>query len=418
MEAFYEYLRRANLEVKPHQIAGLDWCLNAERNGTLVEDKLVRGGFLADEMGLGKTIQIIGTCLCNLRRRTLIVLPRALIEQWVSVFRETLGHEPILFHGYHKQGVTMEELRQAPFVITSYGMIGRECLIHKVEWERVIFDEAHHLRNKRTGVYQGAKRLHANIRWLVTATPVQNKMADFRALCSQLDVSGKDVASCKKLMLRRTKKESGVMLPPIRKHLNSVRWGDANETVLAERYHNNKEQLSIVRILRARQMCVLPALIDSSHTTTSKLDEVVDRIKKNANNGRSKLVFCHFRGEIDALKSRLESNQRVTTFDGRVKPSKRSEILREPTDVLLCQIQTCCEGLNLQQFEEVYFVSPHWNPAVEDQAIARCHRIGQKKPVDVYRFSMEKLGEETNSMDQYVQDVQIDKRTLAKEVIS
>ncbi len=79
--------------------------------------------------------------------------------------------------------------------------------------------------------------------------------------------------------------------------------------------------------------------------------------------------------------------------------------------VLIIQIQTGCEGLNLQEYNEIYFVSPSWNPSVEDQAIARCHRYGQKKDVNVYRFYMENLKNQTN-MDNYINNTQTDKRKI------
>ena len=88
-------------------------------------------------------------------------------------------------------------------------------------------------------------------------------------------------------------------------------------------------------------------------------------------------------------------------------------------DVLILQIKTGCEGLNLQHFAEVYFISPHWNPAIEDQAVARCHRIGQTKPVHVFRFNMNNLNqfdEHPITIDQYAQSVQDKKRTIMQEL--
>lgn len=91
----------------------------------------------------------------------------------------------------------------------------------------------------------------------------------------------------------------------------------------------------------------------------------------------------------------------------------REEYLTSKTiDVLILQIQTGCEGLNLQTFSEVYFVTPHWNPAVEDQAVARCHRIGQQNEVDVFRFEMSNFGDETNSLESHARNVQEKKREL------
>jgi SNF2 family DNA or RNA helicase len=191
-------------------------------------------------------------------------------------------------------------------------------------------------------------------------------------------------------------------------------------------------------------MCVCPPLLDSkikevvsagsveddpalyeAAAPSSKLDAVVEKVLDRQDNGRSKLLFCHYRGEIDALKTRLAAKGlRVETFDGRTLTAERNRIITQKCDVLILQIQTGCEGLNLQHFSEVYFVSPHWNPAVEDQAVARCHRIGQQQPVDVFRFVMSgfllplqcgKDGEEEDcsiTLDAYAKEVQESKRLL------
>jgi SNF2 family DNA or RNA helicase len=118
------------------------------------------------------------------------------------------------------------------------------------------------------------------------------------------------------------------------------------------------------------------------------LNSVIDAILKNKGNGNGKLIFCHYKQEIDEIAYKLKANRMtVAILDGRVK--KRADIINGSNEVIILQIQTGCEGLNLQDnYSEIYFVSPNWNPAIEDQAIARCHRIGQKKAVIVYRFVM------------------------------
>ena len=103
-------------------------------------------------------------------------------------------------------------------------------------------------------------------------------------------------------------------------------------------------------------------------------------------------------------------------FDGRTSQAKRIRLLSEQFEVLVLQIQTGCEGLNLQKhFSEVYFISPNWNPAIEEQAVARCHRIGQTKEVQVFRFEMCELEEE--SLDQYISKKQDEKREMREEIL-
>ena len=133
---------------------------------------------------------------------------------------------------------------------------------------------------------------------------------------------------------------------------------------------------------------------------------MIAKIVERKENGKHKLVFCHYRGEIDFIKAILVNDYQmnVSVIDGRTKINERRKILEQAAaataaeeqasagqaqgEILILQIQTGCEGLNLQKFSEVYFVSPHWNPAVEEQAIARCHRIGQTAETDVFRFYM------------------------------
>jgi SNF2 family DNA or RNA helicase len=158
--------------------------------------------------------------------------------------------------------------------------------------------------------------------------------------------------------------------------------------------------------------------------STSKLDSVVGAILDRKDNGNGKLVFCHFKEEMNEIAERLSNNGlNVGILDGKITKVARRKLLSEKKDVLILQIQTGCEGLNLQDnYSEIYFVSPHWNPYVEDQAIARCHRIGQKKPVFVWRFEMTGFESIDNkiipkNLEEYVVDVQNAKRDVVKQLL-
>jgi SNF2 family DNA or RNA helicase len=173
-------------------------------------------------------------------------------------------------------------------------------------------------------------------------------------------------------------------------------------------------------------------------TTSSKVDAVIQAIIARKDNGKGKIVFCHFRGEIDYISEKLiDQGLNVLTLDGRIKGKKRLNYLKTNADVMILQIQTGCEGLNLQQnYSEVYFVSPHWNPSIEDQAVARCHRIGQTKEVNVFRFIMSGFDKEIEeieeieetqekktiilepiTLEKYIQTVQSSKRKIAEEIL-
>jgi hypothetical protein len=153
--------------------------------------------------------------------------------------------------------------------------------------------------------------------------------------------------------------------------------------------------------------------------SSSKMDAVMRTLLSRIGNGNGKIVFCHYHLEMDTIVSRLQDIgfTDVATFDGRTLKSKRTGVLKEGHEILIVQVQTGCEGLNLQDdYSEVYFVSPTWNPAIESQAIARCHRIGQKKEVHVFRFCMELVDEELQSIEEKMIGLQISKRELAIEL--
>jgi SNF2 family DNA or RNA helicase len=461
MERFHWFVKKAGIQYKQHQYDGVQWCLQNE----LSKNK-VRGGIIADEMGLGKTITAIGLLLTNFMTKTLIVLPNVLIAQWVFEIQRTTGHAPLVFYGAEKKMITLEQLSSAPIVITSYSHISVSALkvddppsnmLHMVQWNRVIFDEAHHLRNKNAR-YWGAKILASPIKWLITGTPVQNKRRDFYNLCSVVGLPSSYYTEPDNMdelldnyVLRRTKSQAGIKLPNVELGCNTVDWATEDERVLSQDIHNairsadSIERLKL--ITKARQTCILPALLKNSMqdmiddniipksdshvgalSSSSKLDAVLDTLLSRRENGNGKLIFCHFREEIDTIVSRLKEAgiTSVATFDGRTSLNKRAITLREKVEFLVLQIQTGCEGLNLQRdFSEVYFVSPNWNPAIEEQAIARCHRIGQDKPVHVFRFQMttyqklEPLVEEnvSPSLDQYIQNVQSVKREIIEDLL-
>lgn len=429
LQVFSKYLERSNLSHKPYQIEGLKWCLSNE----LCENPVgnIRGGFIADEMGLGKTILMIGTCLCNLLPKTLIVLPVALIEQWYSEIYRTTGHKAVIYHGANKP----ISLELSMIVLTSYDTIANQTL-QNINWDRIVFDEAHHLRNKKTKRLISAKLLKSKIRWLVSGTPVQNRKKDYETLCSVVDRSEKiDPQYIRQnFVLKRTKREVGIIIPELTHTELQVTWKNEAEKKLSEDAHNgllnSDVSCKLTTMYQSRLSCIFPKILLTSKNNwwitpeyekamneSSKLDKVSETILSRKENGKGKLIFCHYRKEIDELYRRLREGgmNNIAIFDGRVPYNKRQEILSQKKEAIILQIQTGCEGLNLQEnYSEIYFVSPNWNPAVEDQAIARCHRIGQTKEVNVFRFTMS----DENAMDNYINKTQESKRFIINETFA
>lgn len=462
MRRFTNMLQDANLDFKQYQYDGVKWCIENEMCPDPVEN--VRGGFIADEMGLGKTITALGIITAYRLPNTLIVVPPVLIDQWEAQIYKITGKPALVYYGAERKMISIEDMMENTIVLTTYTMLIRKLSpLLSMKWSRVIFDEAHHLRNKNNRFY-ACKKLNTHIKWLMTGTPIQNRIEDYYNLCNALGFSEKfyredsnRIIVGSLYVLRRTKAQVGIEMPELSVETKVVPWKSKEEQNLSEEIHSTlrfsnvssnkkggelaqklKKDGAFASLLRARQSCIMPSLLKQKigknskysnivNKSSSKLDYVIDFILDRKNNGKGKLVFCHFREEINQVVARLKAGgiQNIGIMDGRVTADMRKKVLTTKYDVLVLQIQTCCEGINLQDnYSEIYFISPHWNPSVEDQAIGRCHRIGQKNDVEVFRFVMSGQEFETDSEDDeavtlenYINNRQKEKREIGKVLL-
>lgn len=436
-EMFRDFVTKHNYDVKPHQLKGFKWCYEREtehRHG---------GGLLCDEMGLGKTILMLACMKLNPKKNTLIVVPRSLIGQWREKIIELLGKKPLVFHGAFAKGFIynneLEEqldIMSKRIFISTYGML--KSVLSKHKWERIIYDEAHNMKTKQTQVFKNAMKVEANIKWMVTGTPIQNSWRDVLSICKLLKFpEGEEILEkqnnredqreyIKSIMLVRTKKQVKIKMPELKVHTIKVKsttqeehslMTDIHSKLMCSKISTNKParfpildrigDIPLVFMLRARQVCSNPKMLetcikkvfdeaedkksdmpDFSIMTNSKLAKIISTME-TYDKSTKKIVFYTFHKEMTAMKQLLEQkNYVVGVLNGRTDNKKKQDIITSNNyDVLLIQIKSGSDGLNLQQYSQVYFVSPHWNPAVEKQAIARVYRLGQKaKQVNVFYF--------------------------------
>jgi SNF2 family DNA or RNA helicase len=473
LDIFKNFIRDARLNKAEYQERAMEWCLDREHSTD------IRGGIIGDEMGLGKTIVSLGLIVSNLKQRTLVVLPTALMPQWKSKIESILGIEPLVYYGNSRSKIA-DDAKDSFIVLTTYGVISRittkygkikkeDTILHNIEWDRIIFDESHHLRNSNHR-HDCSLHLKSDIKWCLTGTPIQNRKRDIHMLFHIVGFEYKYIKQhiqelIDTVLLRRKMQDVGLSLPPINSKTIIVDWS-FEEKIIRDLLNNNIDsgvckiddepigtiykssdisyysnlisnicgdpQNRLTIYLRARQLCISPVLfrkkieelicvgeLDSTYrrlySCSSKLYTVSNTIVENKMNSNRKIVFCHFIEEINQLYEMIVDNDdmdkyddtQVAIYSGSLSLEERQEILENDSiEVLIMQIQTGCEGLNLQQYSDIYMVSPHWNPALEDQAVARCHRQGQLKETNVYRFIMKGSA----NLDGYIRDTQYEKR--------
>ena len=424
IKKYVDFCKKRNITIKSHQVYGILWCLQREELG--------KGGVLADEMGMGKTLQMIGTMILNPQRKTLILLPPILIQQWYLEIERICGHRAIVYYGKNRREFH-DSLENAMIVITSYETCLRDTHISDIHWNRIICDEAHHLRNPKTKTFLKIQSLQTRIFWCLTGTPIHNSPKDLASLFSLCNIHEK--TEWKKHFLQRFQPKN---IGDLRENVEMLEWKNETERKMAKDIHatipclgfGEKEDgfwektktCTLVSMIRASQMCIFPKMIQSSlfridspleaeydepipaeyletlaYGVSTKLQAVISHILERKENGNGKIVFCHYRLEMQRIVEILKTNGVDWVGDYKTF-QKQTHAVTVKTPILVMQIRSGCEGLNLQaQFSEVYFVSPNWNPALESQAIGRCFRIGQTKRVEVYRFYMNCVNSAVNN---------------------
>ena len=388
-----------------------EWLWNPEEKPKLTD---VYGGILADEMGLGKTIQTIAVMETNRFCNTLLIVPASLIEQWVAeIHKFSSNLEPhVCAHGNYLGLLDVYKKPGSVFITSYQTFVAHYQMFTSVVWFRVILDEAHYIRNIKTSVATRIFELKAYNKWALTGTPMQNSIRDLKTLLKFLGHSPDNPNIEEVLrdrMLLRTKKGVGIEIPEKREEIIKIEpteferevqnyvamcmdfdLGDNEDSIVEMDYHCQLE-----RFLRMRQVSIGISIFLESYlkkagieipgAKNTRLQEIV----KLASTLDNAIIFCDFQAEMKYLHEKLSAtDKRVGVIHGGVSFKKRAQILEEQKnyDILIIQIYAGGTGLNLQSFSNVIIDIPHYNPFIEEQAIGRAYRDGQKREVCVYRL--------------------------------
>jgi superfamily II DNA or RNA helicase len=440
--------------LRPYQLDGYKFLAHLSAQGF--------GGVLADDMGLGKTVQTLAWLLHLSDRsgtaepfrspspalRALVVCPKSVTHGWlVETARFAPGLTIAAFDPIRRR------LPDTHIIVANYTQLRLNAPRFRAEqWDAVVLDEGQFIKNPRSQVAIAARSLPARHRVVLTGTPIENRLADLWSLFAfaqpgllgdqpsfRRQYNETDPAALARLhrrvrhfLLRRTKAQAAPDLPSrtedeivvelegeqrrlydaqlkrARAHLLGVETKSALDNV---RFH------VLASLLRLRQICCHPALIDAAHAhlPSAKLDALMERIEELAEEGHQVLVFSQFVEMLNIIRARLaKENIGHLILTGATE--NRAELVEtfqsDPTKtVFLLSLKAAGFGLNLTAASYAILFDPWWNPAAEAQAIDRIHRIGQTKPVTAYRLIAE------GTVEEKIRLLQREKSALADAVI-
>ena len=436
-------------DLRPYQEEGYQWLSRMASMGL--------GACLADDMGLGKTLQALAVILERASQGpTLVVAPTSVCPNWLSEsarFAPTL--KPLLYYGKDRQG----QLAQAgPFdlIVCSYALLMQDAQhLSRVDWQSVVLDEAQAIKNWSAKRTQAAMNLSAGFRMATTGTPIENNLTELWTLFRFLNpgllgarkkfnekfvlpIQKQENSERKKTLkriiqpfiLRRVKSQVLEELPSRTEVTLKVSLSP-EETAMYEAMRmqalENLEQVSeqggarnlriLTELTRLRQFCCHPRMVvPESRVPGSKLDLLQEIITELLANKHKALVFSQFVKHLALVRERLEAMGIEYRYldgstPGHVREQEIQAFQEGRGDLFLISLKAGGLGLNLTAADYVIHLDPWWNPAVEDQATDRSHRIGQENPVTVYRLVAE------NTIEEKIVRLHAEKRDLADSLL-
>lgn len=423
-------------DLRRYQKEGYDWL------AFLHEHRF--GACLADDMGLGKTVQTI-TFLAGLaegitpspeteRLPHLIVVPPSLLFNWESeIARFYPAFRVVTYAGQRRSA----DFSGADIVLTSYGILQRDAdLLAAIPFHVAVFDEAQQVKNINAATTGAARRITARFKLALTGTPMENHLGEYFSIMDlcvpgllgsydefrrRIDIRGFGgvdtlVRRTRPFILRRSKQMIADELPPrveadlylemnqkqkalYQRTVEEVR--GAVDQAFRDKAPGQARMIALTAILRLRQICLCPSLLNpGSKADSPKLECLAEQLAELRKEGHSALVFSQFTSYLDIVEHGLKHHKiPILRLDGSTPVAKRKELVsrfqksEEPL-VFLISLKAGGKGLNLTRATYVYHLDPWWNPAVENQASDRAHRIGQTAKVTVTRLLMRHTVEE------------------------
>ncbi|HEY9315132.1 SNF2-related protein [Williamsia sp.] len=416
--------------LRDYQREGLDWLSFLWDNGL--------GGVLADDMGLGKTLQTLAL-FARAREngetgRFLVVAPTSVVGNWASECHRFTDLKAVTISASQARSRTpmAEQIADADVVITTYALLRIDFDTYdEQDWAAMLLDEAQFVKNHNSKAHQCARRLRAPFKLAVTGTPMENNLMELWSLLSitvpglfpnprtfteffrkpiekgenpeRLPVLRKRI---KPVMLRRTKDQVARDLPAKQEQVLQVELSTKHRKIYDTRLIREREvvlgllgdweknRFQIFRSLTMlRQLSLHAGLVDPADgdVASAKVEFIREQLPELIAEGHSALVFSQFTGFLDVLRKALEADGiRYSYLDGSLTAKERTAAIGNftsgVTQVFLISLKAGGFGLNLTEADYCFVCDPWWNPAAEAQAIDRTHRIGQTRPVTVYRL--------------------------------
>ncbi|MBJ2348958.1 MULTISPECIES: DEAD/DEAH box helicase [Pseudomonas] len=446
-----------NATLRPYQLEGLSWMQSLRQ--------LEVGGILADDMGLGKTLQTLAHILSEkhagrLDRPCMVVMPTSLIPNWLdeaSHFTPQLKVLALYGAGRKKH---FERLADYDLILTTYALLPKDVERLKAQPLHVlILDEAQYIKNPTSKAAQAARELDARQRLCLSGTPLENHLGELWSLFHFLlpgwlgdiksfnrdyrvpiEKRGSDVrlqhlnGRIKPFLLRRTKEQVATELPPKTEIIHWVELSDAQRDVyetmrlaMDKKVRDEITRKGVARsqiiileaLLKLRQVCcdlrlISDAALPARGSSSGKLDSLMEMLEELFEEGRRVLLFSQFTSMLALIEEELKKRgveYAILTGQTRDRRTPVKEFQSGKRQIFLISLKAGGVGLNLTEADTVIHYDPWWNPATENQATDRAYRIGQEKPVFVYKLIAR------GTVEEKIQLLQKEKSDLAAGVL-